>query len=249
MSATDDRRLMKVLIDFAHTMVTDYTAEGALDGLMEQVPHCLGVDGAGVMLEDDTGELRFVSATNDRLRMIEEFQVHTGQGPCVMAYETGEPVVVDDLSKDTPFPSFAEVAAAEGMAAVHSFPMLMQDMRVGALNLYRSSPGPLPPEGVEIGQIFADMATTYLFSARRHDRLTRQIEGLRNAIQENGVVDQAKGVLIHTYGLQDREAFALLRRTARRDRTRVLDISADLMAGKIDPETLLGELTDKARAD
>ncbi len=240
---------MKVLVDFAQTMVSDYTAEGALDGLMEQVPECLKVDGAGVMLEDDTGELRFVSASNDTLRMIEEFQVNTGQGPCVMAYETGQPVVADDLTGDTPFPAFAEVALAEGMAAVHSFPMLMEDIRVGALNLYRSTPGPLPPEGMDMGQLFADMATTYLFSARRHDRLTRQIEGLRNAMQENGVVDQAKGVLIHTYGLQDREAFALLRRTARRARMRVLDVSADLMAGKIEPATLMGELKDSVNAN
>ncbi len=238
-AGTDHRRLLKLLVEFASTMVSDYTAEDALDHLMAQVPPLLGVDGAGIMLEDDGGELRFVSASNDTVRLIEEFQVQTGQGPCVMAYETGEVVVADDLTADTPFPAFAEVGLAGGMAAVHSFPMLLEGVRVGALNLYRGVAGPLPEEGVEVGQLFADIATTYLFSARRHDRLTRQIEGLRNAISENGVVDQAKGVLIHAYGLQDREAFSLLRRHARSHRLRVLDVSRQIMDGSLEPATVV----------
>lgn len=240
MSITPDRQLLQVLVQFATTMVSDYTAEDALDALVTQVTAIMQVDGAGIMLEDDTGELRFVAANDDLVRLIEEFQVTTGQGPCVMAYETGEPVQVDDLEGQTPFPAFAEAALAAGMRAVHSFPMLLEGTRVGALNFYRSSAGPLPEEGVEIGQLFADIATSYLFSSRRHDRLTRQIEGLRQAIQENGAVDQAKGVLMHTYGLQDREAFALLRKHARARRQRVLDVSKAVMGGDLDPASLVG---------
>jgi GAF domain-containing protein len=236
---TPERRLLQVLVRFASTMVSDYTAEDALDTLMHQVPALLDVHGAGVMLEDDSGELRFVSASNDTVRLIEEYQVQTGQGPCVLAYETGEPVQAEDLREETRFPAFAEVALAGGVAAVHSFPMLMGGVRVGALNLYRAEPGGLPEEGIEMGQLFADIATTYLFSARRHDRLTQQIEGLRATMQESGAVDQAKGVLIHTYGLQDREAFAVLRRYARRHRRRVLDVARSLMAGDIDPSDMV----------
>lgn len=238
-AATPDRRLLQVLVSFASTMVSDYTAEEALDHLMQQVPPLLGVEGAGVMLEDDTGELRFVSASNDGVRLIEEYQVQTGQGPCVLAYETGDPVQADDLTREDRFPAFVEVALAGGMAAVHSFPMKMGQTRVGALNLYRCTVGPLPEEGVEVGQLFADIATTYLFSARRHDRLTQQIEGLRATMQESGAVDQAKGVLIHAYGLQDREAFGVLRRHARRHRMRVLDVARALMDGDIDPSDMV----------
>lgn len=230
---------MQVLVRFATTMVTDYTAEGALDGLVGHLPALLEVDGAGVMLEDDTSELRFVAATDDTVRLIEEFQVQTGQGPCVKAFEDGAPVGIDDLKEGSPFPAFAEVAIAGGMRSVHSFPMLLEGARVGALNVYRSEAGSLPEDGIEIGQLFADIATTYLFSARRHDRLTKQVEGLRHAIEENGPVDQAKGVLMHAYGLQDREAFQALRRYARRNRRRVLDVSSDLMTGDLAPTDII----------
>ncbi|MEE8599835.1 GAF domain-containing protein [Euzebya tangerina] len=233
-TATTDERMKRVLVHFAQTLVSDFHAEEALDKLMAAAPTMLDVDGAGVMLEDDKGELRFVAASNDRLRLIEEFQVQTGQGPCVMAYETGQVVLTDDLEGTTPFPAFAEVALSSGMRAVHSFPMKIEDLRVGALNLYRDKPGPLPDDGHEVGQILADIATSYLFNARKHDRLTRQIEGLRIALDESGVIDQAKGVLMHTYGLSEREAFGALRRYARRGRNRVLDVARTVMEGKLD---------------
>ncbi|HUG86704.1 MAG TPA: GAF and ANTAR domain-containing protein [Euzebya sp.] len=239
MTNTPDRQLLRVLVQFATTMVSDFTAEDALDDLVVEVPPILKVDGAGIMLEDDVGELRFIAASNSTIRLIEEFQVQTGEGPCVMAYENGAHVRADDLAQDNPFPAFAEAAMAAGLHAVHSFPMMLESVRVGALNLYRETTGPLPEQGVEIGQLFADIATSYLFSARRHDRLTRQIEGLRQAMQENGAVDQAKGVLMHTYGLQDREAFALLRRYARARRQRVLDVSQALMDGQLKPDELM----------
>ncbi|MGI9016006.1 MAG: ANTAR domain-containing protein [Euzebya sp.] len=234
-----ERRLLQLLVHFTSTMVTEYTAEDALDELMQQVPELLGVDGAGVMLEDDTGELRFISASNDTVRLIEEFQVQTGQGPCVMAYESSQHVQIDDLTKDCPFPTFAEVAVAAGMRAVHSFPMLLDSHHVGALNLYRARIGPLPEDGVEVGQLFADIATTYLFSARTYNRLTRQIEGLKASISQSGAVDQAKGVLMHSHGLQDREAFGLLRRYARAQRVRVLDVAEQLMDGTLDFSTII----------
>lgn len=241
MTLSPDRQLLHVLVQFASTMVSDFTAEDALDKLVAEVPPILQVDGAGIMLEDDAGELRFIAASNATVRLIEEFQVQTGEGPCVMAYETGKHVRADDLSMDVPFPAFAEAAMTAGMHAVHSFPMMLETVRVGALNLYRQTTGPLPEEGAETGQLFADIATSYLFSARRHDRLTRQIEGLRNAMQENGMVDQAKGVLMHTYGLQDREAFALLRSYARTRRQRVLDVSRAVMDGELLPDTVMSQ--------
>lgn len=234
-----DRQLMQLLTSFAGTMVSDFTAEDALDRLVGEASEILGVDGCGIMLEDDIGELRFVAASDATVKLIEQYQVDTGEGPCVMAYETGRHVQVPDLQDHSPFPHFAKAALAAGMQAVHSFPMMLETVRVGALNLYRRTPGPLAPGGTENGQLFADMATSYLFTARRHDRLTHQIEGLRTAMQEGGIVDQAKGVLMHTYQVEDREAFALLRCHARAQRMRVLDVSRAVMEGRLDLASLM----------
>lgn len=89
-----DRQLMQLLTSFAGTMVSDFTAEDALDRLVGEASEILGVDGCGIMLEDDIGELRFVAASDATVKLIEQYQVDTGEGPCVMAYETGRHVQV-----------------------------------------------------------------------------------------------------------------------------------------------------------
>jgi transcriptional regulator with GAF, ATPase, and Fis domain len=230
-----DRRLLQVLITFASTVVSDYRPAEALEQLLAQIPPVLRVDGAGVMLEDDTGELRFVVASDDVIRKIEAFQIETGEGPCVTAYEERRAVEVPDLSQETPFPRFAEVARDAGMGAVHSFPMQLGTARVGALNLYCASPGALPEEGVELGQMFADVATALLHGARQQDALHEQILGIRRVLEESGAIDQAKGVLMHAYGLEESQAFQALRRHARSGRVRVLEVARLVMAGQLDP--------------
>lgn len=115
--------LAETLVTFATTLVSDYTAESALDDLMRAVPKELDVDGAGIMLCDDDGDLRFVSASDDTVRLIEQFQIDADEGPCVLAARTGETVFTDDLQLgDERFPAFSRRAAAAGLRSVQSFP-------------------------------------------------------------------------------------------------------------------------------
>lgn len=248
-TGSPERGVLDLMVDFATTIVSDYSAGEAIDALVAKAPGILGVDGAGVMLEDDDGELRFVSASDETVRLIERFQIQTGEGPCVLAYETGTPTICDDLRATTPFPTFATVALEAGMAAVHSFPMRLQEAHLGAINFYRSRPGPLPHDhGARLGQTLADLATTYLYGARRSDRLALQIDALRRAIADNGVIDQAKGALRHQGELTEAAAFSALRGYARAKRMRLLDASRRLMDGAISVEDVLtGQQTQRTR--
>ncbi len=236
-----ERELLQLLVRFATTLVEPYQAEPALSELLLQVPRLLEVDSAGVMLEDEEGDLRFVAASDEMVRLIEGYQVETGEGPCVMAYETGAHVIIDDLEGETPFPAFAKVALAGGLRAVHSFPMVLESHRVGALNLYRSEAGALPEDGIQVGQLFADLATSYLFNARRTDDLSRQVAGLQQRIGRDGVVDQAKGMLMAAAGLDEEGAFQHLRARARSERRRLHDVAEDLVSGAMPVEALLAD--------
>lgn len=226
---------------FATTLVSDYTAEGALDVLMQAVPAEMGVDGAGIMLADDNGDLRFVSASDDKVRLIEHVQIEAGEGPCVLAARTGETVFTDDLQVGDPrFPTFSLRAAAAGLRAVHSFPMRIENERFGAMNLYRSEPGPLSDAAVTAGRIFADMSTAYLMSARRIDDATRMTHQLRAALDRSGPIEQAKGYLAHATGGSPTESFEIVRSYARTKRLRLDQVCRQLVEGGLSVEELVG---------
>jgi len=60
----------------------------------------------------------------------------------------------------------------------------------------------------------------------------RLAEQLQYALDHRLVVEQAKGILIERKGLAPSEAFALLRRTARSSSRTLVDVAADVIAGR-----------------
>ena len=161
-----DRPLTKVLIEFAHTLGTDFPIQTILDHLVTRIVELLPVTGAGVMLMGAAQGLHFVAASDETVLAIETLQNELIEGPCLDAYRTGEPVAVTDLESDGRFPRFSPRALAAGLAAVFTFPLRLRDRRLGALDLYRDVPGPLSGHDLQMAQVLADIAAGYLVSAQ-----------------------------------------------------------------------------------
>lgn len=160
-----EETLSSVLAEFARTMVTDFPIQGILDHLVERMVEVLAVTGAGVTLISPGVAPRYIAASNAAALRFEQLQTELGQGPCLSAYETGDPVAVPDLTTDTRFPTFGPAALAAGMRAVFTFPLRHGDGRLGALDLYRETAGMLDEQEMAAAQILADVTAAYLINA------------------------------------------------------------------------------------
>ncbi|MEA2151265.1 MAG: two-component system, response regulator PdtaR [Solirubrobacteraceae bacterium] len=63
---------------------------------------------------------------------------------------------------------------------------------------------------------------------RRHaetSRLTAQVEQLESALERRGTIERAKGILMERHGVDERQAFELLRQQARRSNRRVVELA------------------------
>ena len=201
------RGFWKVLERFAGTLVDRYCLDDVLGQLGSNIAAVLDVEGAGVMLAGDDNSLRFASTNNEVLHKLEALQIDLDEGPCLLAYRSGEIVLADDLRTDPRFPAFGPRAREAGMAAVYSFPMRLDQQVIGALNLYSDKPGPFSDDQVEVGGVFADVATMYLLNARdiaQQDLLTRQLQG---ALTSRVLIEQAKGYVSALTGVEPSEAF------------------------------------------
>ncbi|HEU0104232.1 MAG TPA: GGDEF domain-containing protein [Mycobacteriales bacterium] len=163
---TQDQQLAQVLVEFAHTLGTDFSVQRILDHLVQRIVDILPVTGAGVMLARDGEEMHFVAASDDVITSIEGLQNELHEGPCWEAYLTGEAVCVENLSTDTDFPRFSPRAREQGLAAMFTFPMRLDAARLGAVDLYRDVPGPLGEWDLQAAQVLADVAAAYLYNAQ-----------------------------------------------------------------------------------
>ena len=137
-----ERRLSDVLSEFARTLVTDFPIQAILDHLVVRIVDVLPISAAGVTLIAPGSDPHYIAASDDAAMRFEQLQTELGEGPCLVAYEKGEAVVVPDLRADDRFPRFSARAVEEGLGAVFTFPLRHDDHQLGALDLYRTSPGP-----------------------------------------------------------------------------------------------------------
>lgn len=237
----DHGSLRAVLARFAGTLVRRYDLQVVLQELSKEVCAILGVSGAGVMLGDPDGHLRFTSTSDNTLDQLERLQIALGEGPCVMAFQRGEAVVAADLAADERFPEFGPRAVRSGMRAICSLPLQHGDQTIGAVNLYRAGPGPFDREEVEVGQLLADVATSYLMHAQEVEQAERLNRQLAEALESRVSIEQAKGFLGAALGLDMDASFAMLRRYARSNSRGLHAVSREVVAGELEPAQLAGQ--------
>ncbi len=185
-----EQGLSKVLSEFARTLVTDFPIQAILDHLVERIVDVLPIDAAGVTLISPGVNPRYLSASDERALRFEQLQTELGEGPCVAAYMTGEAVVVPDLRREDRFPKFTPRALEEGLVAVFAFPLRQGDDQLGALDLYRTTAGPLDERTMAAAQTLADVAAAYLINAQARVALRESSE----RAQQNSLHDPLTGL-------------------------------------------------------
>ena len=146
-------------------------------------------------------------------------------------FRTARPVAAADLTAAGQlWPQFAAAREA-GFAAVHALPMRLRSQVIGALNLFRATPGALSHEDMRVGQALADVATIGLLQERSTRRSEILHEQLQAALNSRVVIEQAKGKLAERLGLDMDQAFTLLRGYARDRNLRLSDLAQAFIDG------------------
>ena len=209
--------------------------EHALEHVVNETSRIFAVDGAGLLLVAEGDVLRYVAASSERGRIVETLQEQVDEGPCVDAFEQGEPIMSADVAIDPRWPSFGPLAGREGVHGILGVPVVLEGA-VGTLNVYSSGRHDWDDGEVEAIQAYARIVASVLRGATEAHLRNKVTEQLRYALDRRVVIEQAKGILMEREGLAPEAAFERIRRHARSNRERVIDVARRLVDGKpLDP--------------
>jgi GAF domain-containing protein len=244
-----ERRLAEVFVELADTLVEEFDVVDLLQTLTERCVELVDTDAAGLMLDDQRGNLRLIAHTHESARLLELFELQQQEGPCLDCFATGQVIANIDLTTATDrWPVFTRAARGVGYDTSHAVPLRLRRQVIGALNLFTAGHRPLSDDHLAVAQGLADIATIGLL----HERAVRDqvvlAEQLQTALHSRIVIEQAKGVLAAQAGTTVSEAFRLMRAHARRTGQVLTRVAETVVARQFDLTELAGDETPRTQA-
>ena len=175
--------LAEMFVALADTLVDDYDIVDLLHQLATACVRLLGVTAAGLLLDDQKGNLAVVASSSERIRLLEIFQLQTNEGPCLDCVRTGAAVTSGDLAAERGrWPLFVPAALDAGFLSVAAVPLRLRSETIGGLNIFHTVAEPVRPEDQRVAQALADVATIGILQRRSAHRSSLLSEQLQHAL-------------------------------------------------------------------
>ena len=193
------------------------------------------VSGAGVVLMSQGRQLGSVCVSDAVTEAVEDAQYLLGEGPCVDAWRTKRPVLEPDLTGvgASRWPGFREEATAAGVRAAFGFPLLVESVCIGALNLYHDRVGDLTAEQVRDAETVAYVTARSVLAWQMTAGSGNVAWQLEQVPAHRAVVHQATGRVSIQVATSLDDALSLLRAYAFAEGLPIRDVATDVVAGDL----------------
>lgn len=182
-----------------------------------------GCDWAGISLRVGSSPAEPAASTDPLVHEADRLQNHLGEGPCLDSSLAGQTYIAQDTRHDPRWPQWGAHAADLGILSVLSVQLQhIDNTPIGAVNLYAGQVGAFTQDDVDLAHAFAAHAAAAL-------EATREVSGLRAALQSRHLIGVAQGMLMQRYGLDMDQAFAVLLRHSQDSNTKLRDVAAEIV--------------------
>ncbi|HEY6709551.1 MAG TPA: GAF and ANTAR domain-containing protein [Actinomycetota bacterium] len=224
-----DRQMVARTVSELRTALPE--ADDLLVGLLriaEATRTVLEVDGAGLTLIHENGPPRWVAATDAAMELLERVQHDFGEGPYLEAYDQDRAVGVEDLRAAPARTRIDAVVGQLHIRGVLSVPVRLAGQPVGTLDVYSTEPRPWTAHELEAAGEFAAVAGELVHTAVELASRELEVVQLRQALTSRIWIEQAKGVLAASQGLEPEAAFQQLRTRARASSRRLAELAREV---------------------
>lgn len=210
--------------------VTDADLSSTLSWLSHRCAQLPGASASALLLADEDDVL-VVAASSDHRP--EELEGSGLDGPAQASYDQSCRIDCPDLSEaGALWPDYSAAALQAELRAVHAFPLWIPARTIGVLTLYAGEPGGLPDGALETWQALASTAALGITGHQAAQDKVRA-DQLQVALDSRVLIEQAKGLLAERHGTTPDEAFAVLRKHARSNHRRLVDVCAAVLDGDL----------------
>ncbi|HEY8302454.1 MAG TPA: GAF and ANTAR domain-containing protein [Jatrophihabitans sp.] len=219
MSAAD---AVQLVADFAAELVDTPTLEELLERALalavEIVPGC---EQSGISLLQNR-VVETPASFGDLAAACDKLQEQLAEGPCVTALLEADIIRIDDLGDDPRWPQFSAAATQYGVRSMLACRLATQRDKLGALNMYATTPGAFSEESEAMAAGYAAHVSLALSALDRE-------ANLRRALASREVIGQAMGILMERHRVTASQAFDVMVHASQRSNVKLRMIAEELV--------------------
>ena len=221
-----ERLAPTVFRELSNVVYASDSYEEVYEAVCSAAPRLItGCDHASLMLRQH-GRLITAASNDDVARLIDEMERELGTGPCVDAVLDDVPQIDADLTQSRVWPLLSdrvlERTPVRGMAG---FRVLVDNRKVGALNLFSDTPNALTAQSINEAAVLAAFTSVALMAASRDEAANT----LRAGLESNREIGKAIGLLMAFHKVTDDDAFEMLRRTSQDMNIKIVHVAAEIV--------------------
>jgi transcriptional regulator with GAF, ATPase, and Fis domain len=190
-----------------------------------------GCDHASLLVRRD-GHYVTVGASDRVAQRIDDLERMAGDGPCVDAIEEETPQIDTDLTTPSQWPQLAARLVAETpVRGAMGFRILVDKRKTGALNLFSDQPNVFDAEAAGQAIVLASFASVAINAVAQGE----DVATLRRGLMSNREIGKAVGMLMMLNGVDEHEAFDVLRRYSQDLNIKLADVARTVIEHRGNP--------------
>jgi transcriptional regulator with GAF, ATPase, and Fis domain len=190
-----------------------------------------GCDHASLLVRRD-GRYVTIGASDRIAQRIDDLERLAGDGPCVDAIEEETPQVESDLTTPNQWPKLAAQLVAETpVRGAMGFRILVDKRKTGALNLFSDKAGVFDTEAAGQAVVLASFASVAINAVAQGE----DVATLRRGLMSNREIGKAVGMLMMLNGVDEHEAFDVLRRYSQDLNIKLADVARTVIEHRGNP--------------
>jgi signal transduction histidine kinase len=190
---TAERALESQLLRRHHQLLALSHISSAISGLrdldtvlritLDNVLKLVNSDIGGILfLDEETNTLYYRVQRGLSAKYAEEMRIPIGEGIAGSVAASGEPIVLEDISKD-PRAAYPDLISKEGLRGFASIPLKTKDRVIGVMNIASHVANRFAADDVSLLSSIGDYLGTAIEQARLYDRLTRASQRYQTLLQ------------------------------------------------------------------
>ena len=219
-----------VFVGLAEALQAKSTTMETADEVVWYAQRELDADFASITLLRSQRGLETIAPSNGLAEQADALEYELGEGPEWDSSWRGQTLVSEDLTLEQRWPRWAAAVAKLGITSMLAAELTnIEGDRIGSLNLYWEHARTFNADDVAFADIFARHAAMALATSM-------EVAGLHTAMDGRKRIGQAQGLLMERYGLDENQAFEVLKRYSQNQNLKLRQVAEQLVVTRKLPD-------------